>query len=514
MENQLINKPIDIIYAKDKFNGIGMVEDNKYKIPWNIPLDTKYFNNITIMTSLGLPNNNLMNAVIMGKNTWNSLNLYKPLPDRINIIISATLNIEEIKHYNNTFLCNNLLDGINLANTLNNVETIFIIGGKSIYNEIFKLSNFRYLYETIIHDNYYCNIKINNYYDKYIISTKTFLLKINNNNLNDFKKINVEFKKSINNKYKFVKEVINNILDNDNLNNIEEMNYINILEDLIINGEFRKTRNSNTWSLFNKSISFDLSKGFPLLTTKKVNFKAVFEELLWFLKGDTNAKHLEDKNIKIWNSNTTREFLDKNNLQHYDVYDIGPMYGFNLIHYNSVYKGMNYDYTGQGFNQIEYILNLIKNDPTSRRIIMTTFNPAQAKEGVLYPCHGLITQFYINKNKLDLVTYQRSVDIICGFPFNIASYALLTYLICEVVNNDVNYKKTKLIPGNMTIHLGDYHLYEDHYELAISQILRSPYKFPNLLFKNKKYNLTDFDYDDLELINYKSHKGIIAKMIA
>lgn len=503
-------KPIDIIYAKDLFSGIGIFENDKYDLPWSISVDMKYFNNVTSMTSQGLPNNNLMNAVIMGKNTWLSIgSKFKPLPNRVNIIISTSLEEKVIENLKDTYICRNLLHAYKLANTINKIETIFVIGGGMIYDEAFKLKNFRFLYETIIHDNFNCNIKINGYGNKYTFYNKTFLLK----NLKNDQRVLVDFTKSINLSYaNMVDEKLNDIIPK--CINYEEQNYLNILEELIREGEFRKTRNSNTWSLFNKSINFDLSNGFPLLTSKRVNFKAVFEELLWFLKGDTNAKHLDEKGIKIWNDNSSREFLDKNGLNHYDVFDIGPMYGFNLVHYGCQYKGMNEDYSGKGFNQLDYILDLIKNDPNSRRIVMSTFNPSQAKEGVLYPCHGLVTQFYVSKGKLDIVTYQRSVDIVCGFPFNIASYALLCYLICEVVNNDPNYNKQKLVPGKMTIHLGDYHLYEEHYDQAILQILRSPFRFPTLVIKNKKNKLTDFEFEDLELLEHKTYRGILAKMVA
>ncbi|ARF09222.1 thymidylate synthase [Catovirus CTV1] len=384
-----MTKPIDIIYARDNNHGIGIYnQSNKFELPWNISVDTKYFNNITSMTSMGTPNENCMNAVIMGKNTWNSIDeKLRPLPNRVNIIISTT--IKEINNLKHTFVCSNLQEGYMLANSLNHVENIFVIGGAKLYEEAIKMQNYRYIYENVVDCDYNCNIKLIPHEYGKLISKKTFKLM----DTKTKKIVSVTFNKMGN--------------QNNHEENSEEQNYLDILEQLITEGEFRKTRNANTWSLFNKSIEFDLDKGFPLLTTKKVSLKAIFEELLWFLKGDTNAKHLNDKGVGIWNHNTSREFLDKNNLSHYDVYDIGPMYGFNMMHYGTEYKGMNENYDGKGFNQLNYVLNLIKNDPNSRRIIMSTFNPGQASQGVLYPCHGLITQFYVTNGKLHLVTYQR-----------------------------------------------------------------------------------------------------------
>ena len=504
-------KPVDIIFARDINFGIGILNsNNEYELPSNINVDMKYFNCITSITSKGIPNKYRMNAVIMGKNTWQSINVnYKPLPNRVNIIISSTMDNKSIENYNNTFICNTFDDAINFANNLYYVETIFIIGGAQLYNYAFENLNFRYSYETIIYKDFNCNIKINNYGGKYIFDKKTFSLK----NLTDNENISVDFIKSVNIKYcsslnlKIHKLIPPNI-------NTEEQNYINCLEELLKDGDLRQTRNSYTWSSFNKILTFDLENGFPLLTTKKVNLNSIAEELFWFLSGNTNAKILNDKGIKIWNGNTSREFLDNNGLSHYDEFDTGPMYGFNLNHFGAQYNGMDENYSNKGFNQLEYVIDLIKRDPMSRRIVMTTFNPAQAKEGVLYPCHGLVTQFYVRNNRLDLITYQRSADYFLGLPFNIASYALLCHLICEVVNNDPNYTGKILIPGKITIHLGDYHLYNEHYDQAILQILRRPFGFPKLLIKNKKQNLSDFKMEDLELVNYVHHSSIIAKMIA
>ena len=182
------------------------------------------------------------------------------------------------------------------------------------------------------------------------------------------------------------------------------------------------------------------------------------------------------------------------------------MYGFQLLHYGAEYNGMNNDYTGKGFNQIEYVLNLLKNDPNSRRIIMTTFNPGKAHEGVLYPCHGISIQFYVNKGYLSCSVYIRSNDFFLGNPFNIASYALLVHIFCELIGN--------LSPGNLIINIGDVHIYEEHIEPVKEQLSRIPYNFPQLEFKKKIKNINDIAFKDIKLINYNFHKRIKAKMIA
>lgn len=194
------------------------------------------------------------------------------------------------------------------------------------------------------------------------------------------------------------------------------------------------------------------------------------------------------------------------------------MYGFNWLHYGADYEGMNHDYTGKGFNQLEYCLNLLKNDPHSRRILMTTYNPEIAKQGCLFPCHGIDIIFNVktkdNVNILSCMMTQRSADMFLGVPFNIASYSLLVHIICEVINNDKTYSGNKFTPGILTINLGDLHIYEDHKTQCIRQILRDPYPFPQLIIKGQHVNMSDFTYEDFELIDYNCYPGIIAQMVA
>ena len=181
------------------------------------------------------------------------------------------------------------------------------------------------------------------------------------------------------------------------------------------------TRNAKTYSIFDNSITFDMKDGFPLLTTKRMFWKGIVEELLFFIRGDTNSKHLEDKGVRIWQGNTTQEFIDNIGLP-YQEGDMGPMYGFMWRHFGADYTGCNTDYTNQGFDQLSKIVEEIKTNPHSRRILMSDFDPSRAHQGVLYPCHSLVLQFYVRDGKfLDVKMYQRSVDSFLGEPFNIAS---------------------------------------------------------------------------------------------
>lgn len=298
------------------------------------------------------------------------------------------------------------------------------------------------------------------------------------------------------------------------MSNNEEQAYLDILRDLIEKGVERQTRNSITKSLFSRNLTFDLKNSFPLLTTKKMFFRGIFEELMFIIRGNTNTKILEEKNVNIWKDNTSRIFLDNIGLNHYQEGDMGPMYGYQLRSFNAKYN----DNSNKGVDQLKYVIDTILKDPFSRRIIMTTFNPEQVNEGCLFPCHSLIIQFYIRKENniyyLSQQNYIRSNDIFLGNPYNIASFALMSYLLCHHLNHLTKSSDFIYKPDMLHITLGDYHLYKDHYKVAQEQIKRIPYSFPQLNIKNYHENIEDYQYDDIELINYMSHPIIKTKMVA
>lgn len=284
----------------------------------------------------------------------------------------------------------------------------------------------------------------------------------------------------------------------------QEYVYLNALNDILVNGKIRETRNAKTISKFGITLKFNISETFPLLTTKRMFWKGIYEELLWFIKGDTNAHHLAEKGVHIWDGNTTREFLDGIGLNHYKDGECGPIYGFQWRHYNADYKGCDIDYTGVGIDQLQNCIDLIRSDPTSRRIYMTAWNPVRLKEMCLPPCH-VSYQFYVEEGKLSCMMYQRSGDMFLGVPFNIASTALLTYMMAHI---------TGLKTGEITIVIGDAHIYECHVDAVKEQLSRTPLPFPKLSFKREINNIDDIKTEDIELNNYVCLKAISAKMIA
>jgi thymidylate synthase len=266
-----------------------------------------------------------------------------------------------------------------------------------------------------------------------------------------------------------------------------ELQYLAFLRDIVDNGHSRPTRNASTRSVFARQLSFDLADGFPLLTTKAMFWRGIVEELKFFLLGHTDAKIMDKAGVRIWNGNTSREFLDSVGLVNYDVGDMGPLYGFQWRHFGAKYRGCNADYTGQGVDQLDHVITTLTNDLYSRRAFMTTFHADQYTQSPLPPCHGITVQFGVDgDNRLNCHMYQRSCDAFLGCPFNIASYALFTHIMCALVNNrrDELQKwkpnETRLVPGILTMSFGDCHIYETHLDAVQTQLARTPYAFPQL----------------------------------
>ncbi len=257
--------------------------------------------------------------------------------------------------------------------------------------------------------------------------------------------------------------------------------YLELMKDILETGAHKTDRTgTGTYSVFGRQLRFDLSDGFPLVTTKKLHIRSIIIELLWFLKGDTNIKYLHDNGVTIWD-----EWADENG-------DLGPVYGHQWRSWPAP--------DGTTIDQISKVLYQIKNKPDSRRHIVTAWNPAEVDKMALPPCHALF-QFYVADGKLSCQLYQRSADYFLGVPFNIASYALLTHMVAQ---------QCDLMPGEFVWTGGDVHLYTNHIDQARLQLAREPYPLPQLIIKRKPESLFDYQFEDFEIINYQSHPSIKA----
>ncbi len=260
--------------------------------------------------------------------------------------------------------------------------------------------------------------------------------------------------------------------------------YLELLDRVMSEGVDRPDRTgTGTRSVFGHQMRFDLADGFPLLTTKKLHLKSIIYELLWFLRGDTNVAYLQEHGVRIWN-----EWADENG-------DLGPVYGRQWRSWP--------DGKGGVVDQIQQAVDMIKNDPSSRRIIVNAWNVAELPEMHLAPCHAMF-QFYVAQDRLSMQLYQRSADIFLGVPFNIASYALLLQMVAQV---------TGLKPGHFVHTLGDAHIYHNHFDQVRLQLTRAPRTLPRMIVNPDVKSVFDFDFDDFTLEGYDPHphiKGIVA----
>lgn len=257
--------------------------------------------------------------------------------------------------------------------------------------------------------------------------------------------------------------------------------YLNFLKYILSNGTSKNDRTgTGIVSIFGYQMRFDLNQGFPLVTTKRVHLKSVIHELLWFLKGDTNVKYLQENGVRIWN-----EWADANG-------NLGPIYGKQWRAWPTP--------DGSTIDQLSNIISEIQSNPDSRRLIINAWNVGQLSEMALVPCHCLF-QFYVADNRLSCQLYQRSADAFLGVPFNIASYALLTHMIAE---------QTNLKVGEFIWTGGDCHIYKNHFDQVNEQLSRDPYSLPKLTFNRKPPSLFDYTYEDIAILNYQYHSAIPA----
>lgn len=489
-------KKFNIITAYYQYNrGIGF----NNKLPWGkISKDMMHFKNIT--TKVSDPNKK--NAIIMGRKTYESIGERK-LPDRKNIILSRS-------HISHNGVFPDLNIALKFCNEKSDIENIFIIGGQQVYEEALK----------------------------HPLCDKIYVTEINNVSADSGTQINCDTFFPILPK-NFVKQYESTVSDTDNngvkfnLNfkeyqNIydyqsEENQYIDLVRDILENGEKKEGRNGSTYSIFGPQHVFNLQQNgnniIPLLTTKRMFTRGIIEELLFFLRGQTDSKILEKENINIWKGNTTKEFLESRKLD-YEEGDMGPMYGYQWRHFGADYQHCHTDYTGKGFDQLKELLGKLLNVPNDRRLLLSTYNPADISKSVLAPCHGLSTQFYVRQGKfLDCKMYQRSVDVGLGYPFNIASYAILVHIICKVTN---------YLPGKLIMTLGDTHIYDIHREAISAHLKRTPYKFPTFNLNKEFYSFNNneelvndciayiesLSIDDFKLENYHCHPRVTMDMVA
>ncbi|KAJ4716557.1 Bifunctional dihydrofolate reductase-thymidylate synthase [Melia azedarach] len=500
-----------VVVAATRDMGIG--KDGK--LPWRLPSDLKFFKEITQTSS----DSGKKNAVIMGRKTWESIPLlHRPLPGRLNVVLTRSGSFD-IATAENVVICGSISSALELLAASPyclSIEKVFVIGGGQILREALNAPECDAIHITEIDTSIECDTFIPSidssvfqpWYSSFPIMEKnirhcftTYVrvrsavvepLSQNSDLVFDGKTDSVKFEVKT---FSFLPKMV--------FDRHEEYLYLRLVEEIISDGNLKDDRTgTGTLSKFGCQMRFNLRKTFPLLTTKKVFWRGVVEELLWFISGSTNAKVLQEKDIHIWDGNASREYLDSVGLREREEGDLGPVYGFQWRHFGARYTDMHADYSGQGFDQLLDVIDKIKNNPNDRRIILSAWNPSDLKLMALPPCH-MFAQFYVANGELSCQMYQRSADIGLGVPFNIASYALLTCMIAHVCD---------LVPGDFIHVNGDTHVYRTHVRPLQEQLQKLPKPFPILKINPEKKNIDSFVAADFKLIGYDPHQKIEMKM--
>ena len=473
-----------------KNNGIGF----KNTLPWKLSGDMKFFKETTTTTGTS----SKKNVVLMGRNTWESIpSKFRPLDDRINVVLSR-----KIYYYDsaNPTVVNDLEQFLeNPANFIGeDYNEIFVIGGESLYSTIMNdhIDHVNKIYVTEIYKDFECDTFAPMFH-------KMVGEKIEYTKVGEFQYCNKS-----DTHYRFIEYTGKKFMTKLKWYNLEEQNYLNTLWKLVRYGELRKNRTGvDTKSLFSCVGEYNLSDTFPALTTRRAFLRGIFEELMFYLSGKTDNKILVDKNVRIWEGNTTRKFLDSRGLQSYKEGDMGETYGFNYRHFGAEYQGCDIDYTGNGYDQVANAIDLIKNNPESRRIVISLWNPATLDNASLPPCMFQY-QFYVNikEKKLNCLVNLRSSDYFLANNWNACTAAMFVHLIC-------NLKGIDLTPGKLTVMSCDTHIYTNHEEQIAENLKRTPTPAPKLVIKgDKRDDIMDFKYSDLQFIGYYPEKSIQAPM--
>lgn len=456
-----------LIVAVDGGNGIA----KEGQIPWTSSADRKFFRETTMGKG--------RNVVIMGRVTYEAIPPeFRPLEGRTCIVISRIWKAEE---HPDCVVCPSIAEALKYVGmTMKKFDDIFVYGGEQIYSQI--ISDYLYLCDRIYVTKYKKNYDCDQYFPF--------------DDISHFRKIGEPILTKDYSRFTFEPGIRHN-----------EYSYLDAMERILDEGETKTDRTgTGTLSVFGDiNLKFDISERIPILTTKKIKYDNIIKELLFFISGKTNTKILESQDVNIWKDNTSRAFLDDLGLD-YEEGVMGPMYPHQWRHAGHEYTGYDDDSNNQGIDQLKEMINEIRSQPHSRRLLVNTWSVPDLKKMVLPPCHFAF-QFNVSADHkfLDCKVYQRSGDMFLGIPYNIASYAMLTYMVAHITG-----KK----PRNLYFTIGDAHIYSNLVSQTRRQLSRTPFPFPKLSFRRgmKLKEIDDFTFDSFVIQDYKSHEYIGGKM--
>lgn len=463
--------------------------------------DMKFFKNLTTNV---LKNDSKIskNIVLMGRKTFFSIPVeQRPLKDRINIVLTKDPELIKLSPIPNNLVLSGELYYTDM-NTFKMIyykynPNVFVIGGSELYNTFINEADNLYITQVQTIDGKDIKFLEGEEPDTFMnhFTSGYQLIGTSEKYIGEYYNTKLSYRVLY---YKLSQKTS------------EEYKYLNFMNNILLNGNVRSDRTgTGTVSLFGNEMRFDISQSIPLMTTKKVPFKTIVEELLWMCRGDTDAKILQKKGIKIWDGNTSREFLDNRGLQHYPEGTLGAGYGFQWRHFGAKYSPSFSDTTKcdtsliGGFDQLKYVENLLQNDPFSRRIMISAWNPPDFENTALVPCHYSI-QFYVTQQNhqkyLSCMFVMRSSDAL-AWAYNCVAYTVLTYILA---------KKYNMKPKELIYLSGDAHIYKNHIDAINEQLKRTPRPFPKIKLDDSiiSKDWKDIIVDDFELIGYFPHSFI------
>jgi dihydrofolate reductase / thymidylate synthase len=476
-----------MVVGMDEKRGIGA----NGKLPWpRLAADMRSFKSETSTTK----DPSLCNAVVMGRATYESIPpRFRPLQGRRNIVLSGAATLDELKATDNDngngesesdlIVARSLKEAVRLAVDDVGVESVMIVGGERPFREALQTLDGELRVDEIVLTRVHA---IYGECDRFLCEWPR----------GEFERVGAVLDVD--------DEAAPYSIERLRRRPHDEQQYLDAVAAIVERGNERIDRTGvGTRALFGMQMRFSLrDNAFPLLTTKRVFWRGVVEELLWFVAGCTDASKLAERRVHIWDANGSREFLDSRGLVERAENDLGPVYGFQWRHFGAKYVDKDADYSGQGVDQLAQCIETIRSNPTDRRIIMSAWNPVDLGQMALPPCH-MFCQFFVADGQLSCLMCQRSCDMGLGVPFNIASYALLTRMIAQCCN---------LEPGEFIHTLGDAHVYLSHIEPLFAQLERQPRRFPTLAIDPSVANIDDFSADHFQLRDYRPYPSIKMQM--
>ena len=491
-------KRISAIFASTQNLGVG----RHNRLPWaRAQEDMRRFRKITSQTSDPLK----QNAVLMGYRTFESMDS-KPLPKRLNVVLTSRAEKMKGLETDGLKFAKSMEDAVRLCDESAGVEKVFVMGGGQIYNEFFKSVK-----QERVQDLYWSLLKLGDRVETDTRLDKKLLHRL----ISKMRYVNRATMRTkaelwTGESADFDMETYRYSVDPPSAKDLElfpqahpEQQYLDLLKELRTAQVFSDRTGVGTRQKFGHMFRFDVGESFPLLTTKTVHFHSIVEELLWFLRGSTHNAELQAKGVKIWNGNSSKAFLESRGLP-YEEGDLGPIYGFQWRHFGAEYSSYDADYSGKGKDQLRWVIEEMKSNPDSRRLIVSAWNPPHLDQMALPPCHVLF-QFNVEAGKLNMSMYQRSADVGLGVPFNIASYAALLCIVADFVG---------LKRGTLVHFIGCAHIYLNHLDMLEKQQVRAPYPFPELEIspQSPRGFIDEYTAEDIKLKHYLSHETLKMKM--